>query len=413
MTDTQAPRPVDMPNAPIYKFVVMCVIWSALIMTENVSNILLSITILDKFDLDADKLGYILAINPAFGFIAQPVVGILSDRIWTPLGRRAVFLIFGAPIVAACLFFVPVLTLLWHVVVVVVIYQFFQDVLWGSDHPLMADLFAPKQRVILAGFLAATGAFSGIIFLKVFMVYFDEVAIYRTVAGIQIVCVSGAAFFLGEKKHTHKPPRINPWIYIKDVFGDTYIRRFAVVNFSKMLHIQIILGYVSAFAIKTMGFTKAEFGANWGYQPIITLVVALPFAYIIEKYLPKQWTLVGAYFFVMIGAVFGFMAQTPEDLITVAILVGIGVVIDNVTLKPFSTEFLPREKIGQLTGALNIFLALGRTAALAGGGVIIALLDNNYRYIFIVSIVLGVLTSLVVATIPDLRFQERKRGRIQ
>ena len=408
MSDTPAPAKVSMPNAPIYKFVVMCVIWSALIMTENVSNILLSITILDKFDLGADKLGLILAINPAFGFIAQPIVGVLSDRIWTPVGRRAVFLILGAPIVAICLYFVPLLNVLWHVVVIVVIYQFFQDVLWGSDHPLMADLFAPKQRVILAGFLAATGAISGIIFLKWFMVHFEEATIYKAVAGMQIVMVSGAAFFLGEKKHTHKPPKINPWIYIRDVLGDRFIRRFAAVNFCKMVHIQIILGYVSAFAYKTMMISKAEFGANWGYQPIITLIMALPAAWIIERYFSKRWTLVGAYCLVMSGALFGLFANSPEDLITVAILVGAGVVIDNVTLKPFSTEFLPREKIGQLTGALNIFLALGRTAALAGGGAIIGFFGDNYRYIFVISIVLGIISALIVTTIPDFRYQERK-----
>ena len=98
---------------------------------------------IEQFTVDPTTIALILFINPAFGFIAQPIVGVLGDKIWTPVGRRAFFLITGAPIVAICLWFVPEARFLWHLVVLVVVYQFFQDVLWGSDHPLLADLFPP------------------------------------------------------------------------------------------------------------------------------------------------------------------------------------------------------------------------------------------------------------------------------
>ena len=70
--------------------------------TESVSVNLLPLT-LGLFTLDPSIIFWVLAINPAFGFIAQPLVGVLSDHVWTRFGRRAVFLAISGPIVAASL----------------------------------------------------------------------------------------------------------------------------------------------------------------------------------------------------------------------------------------------------------------------------------------------------------------------
>ena len=74
--------------------------------TEQLSIHLLP-AMIEKFTVNPTTIAVILFINPAFGFIAQPIVGVLGDKIWTPVGRRAFFLITGAPIVAICLWFVP------------------------------------------------------------------------------------------------------------------------------------------------------------------------------------------------------------------------------------------------------------------------------------------------------------------
>ena len=409
MSSPDVPEPSTTEKAPVYKFVIFCFIWSGLIFTESVSNNLLPYTI-ETFTASAFIFGAIQAVNPAFGFIAQPIVGVLSDRIWTPVGRRAVFLITGAPIVAVCLALIPSVQTLWHLVVLVIIFQFFQDILWGSDHPLMADLFPPQQRTILAAFLVVTAELTKFVFQKYFLVYLDTDEAYRTVAIIQVFFVAGAAFFLGEKRKSHlKREKLTVKSYIRDIFKDTILRKFAALNFFKMFYLTMIGGFVVRFASDSLGLSRQEFFDKWSVQALISLVLALPAGWAIEKFFPKQWSLVFGYVVAIIGCVLGFMAQTVDDMYVVAYFIGIGIVIDGVARKPFFTEYLPENKIGQLTGAFNIFLGLGRMTALFGGGAIIEFVfGNNYRYCWLLAIISGIITIVVTIAIPDMRYQNRK-----
>jgi hypothetical protein len=68
----QKPRP---EKAPISVFVILCSIWSGLVITEGISASILPLTI-KGFTNDPFVIGLILALNPFFGFIAQPLVGI-------------------------------------------------------------------------------------------------------------------------------------------------------------------------------------------------------------------------------------------------------------------------------------------------------------------------------------------------
>lgn len=134
---TAAPKTQLTANKPLRVTFLLCTIISGLALTEQLSSNLLPLAI-SRFTEDAAIIGLILMLNPTFGFIAQPLIGILSDKIWTPIGRRAFFLVTCAPIVALCLIFIPEVAALWQLVVLVVLYQFFQDVPGGSNHPLLS-----------------------------------------------------------------------------------------------------------------------------------------------------------------------------------------------------------------------------------------------------------------------------------
>src|SRR4051812_38675106 len=45
---------------------------------------------------DIDELAILWIAGPAAGLLIQPIIGYLSDRTWTPLGRRRPYLFGGA-----------------------------------------------------------------------------------------------------------------------------------------------------------------------------------------------------------------------------------------------------------------------------------------------------------------------------
>jgi MFS family permease len=392
--------------------IVLCAMWSGLVLTENISNQILPLTI-RRFTTDADTIGFILALNPFFGFIANPLVGVLSDKIWTPIGRRAFFLVTGAPVVALCLLYVPEVTLLWRLVVLVVVYQFFQDVLWGSDHPLLADLVPPHQRTFVNGAMLMGAQATGWVFARYGMGHwmdaFGEEFLYRVAALGQVGLVALPALFLRERRVVPVPrARLTVRRYVTDFIGDPVLRRFGALGFTQYLFQSILQGYYVLFAVQTLGLSRARFGEIWSWLPALTFFFALPIGMLAERWLPKQLTLVGGYLCMLGACVAGWMAEGATGLLVSVILFGFGQLVSNVTQKAFFTEFIPRDLIGQICGTYNICLALGRTVALAGGGWVISRLDNDYRWIFAIGAIFGVISIVIVLRIRDVRFEARR-----
>ena len=400
------------PERPARVTFLLCAIIGGLAFTEQISNLVLPLTI-SRFTDDAAIIGLILMLNPAFGFIAQPLVGVLSDRIWTPIGRRAFFLVTGAPIVAICLWMLPHSAVLWHLVAAVVVYQFFQDVLWGSDHPLLADLVPPERRTFVKACLTTSTQIVAFVFLKYGMGWamdrFGEAFIYQVGAGTQIVLVAFVALFLKERKIKPLPrPKLTIKRYITDLWGDPSLRRFAMLAFSHAIFVSTVGGFVVLFAIKTIGIERSEFGQSWSWLAMISLFCAIPLGYFAER-LPKQWVLAAGYAIAMVGCVLGLQATGAESFLGIALFFGFGVVLLDVTLKPFFTEFLPADLVGQLSGAYNICFAVGRSMGLAGAGWVVSRLNNDYTAIWWIALFFGATSIAIALSIRDGRYDARQQ----
>jgi MFS family permease len=411
-TETGDPK----PKAPVSVFIILCSIWCGLVITEAISANILPLTIKTFTDNPA-VIGLILALNPFFGFIAQPLVGILGDRIWTPLGRRAFFLIVGAPVVALCLVLIPEVRVLWFLVVLVVIYQFTQDILWGSDHPLLADLVPARQRILANSLILTSSQLIGFFFLKRGMGWLLRVAgddlggemLYFIAAFAQVILVAGAALFLKEKKPVPSDrPRLTPVRYFKDFFGDRILRKFGFLAFFQAFFFSVITTFIVLFAVEAVGITSSQFGNSWSWFPLVSLFFAIPMGIVVEKYLPKQWALVAGYAMALVGCGIGYFASDADDFVSLAMIFGTGMLICNLTQKPFFTEFIPKDIIGQVAGTYNICFAVGRTIAAAGGGYLIKWLGSDYRMIFPIAFGAGVIAVIIATTLRDPRFEAQR-----
>lgn len=401
-------------RAPLKVIVSLCAIVGGLQLAEEVSNNVLPLT-LHRFTADASLIGWILAIHPAFGLIAQPVVGILGDRIWTRVGRRAFFLIACAPLSALCMLVMPHMSSFRQLVTVIVIFQLFLALLWGSDHPLITDLVPATQRTMVKGWMMATVHLSSLLFVKWgighAMDRFGEASVYQIAAAGQIGLIFIFSFFLNETPAVPAPrPKLTVKRYVMDLLGDPVLRKFALLGFTYSLFINTVVGFAVLFATRTVGITKAQFGAAWSTKEYLALACAVLVGFAIEK-LPKQLALAAGFLFATAGCVFGYFAHAPGDFYPLAILFGFGWMIVEVTLKPFFSEYLPRDIVGQLTGAYNICYAIGRITALVGTGWAVHLAGENYRLIWLLGLVFGLAAIAVSASIPDRRHGERRAAK--
>ena len=386
---------------------------------EGVSMTLLPLT-LYMFTTNAFVISLILAINPIFGFIAQPLVGALGDRTWTRVGRRAFYLIIGAPIVALTEICMPFTTAFWLVVVLVIFMQFFVDVLVGTYHPLLVEMVPPEQRSLVVGINSGSSQLGGIFVLFVGMpwvanykeIHGDQyygLPLYFVTAAVLFIFVVLPAFFLKEKRLDPIKERapLTPTQYVRDFVGQPMLLKLGFVLFIRAFQRAAIAGFIALYAIKTLMFTESEFGQSWGYMPFIALILALPIGIMVERF-NRQHALILSFVAMIGAAVVGYFTTVPIVLLFTAICFGLGDMLITVSHKTLAADFYPQGMIGQLATTMNIFYATGRTAGLIFVGAMIKYVFNNdYSIMWPISCVAAVVGIIILLGVRDIRYEER------
>ncbi len=98
-------------------------------------------------------------------------------------------------------------------------------------------------------------------------------------------------------------------------------------------------------------------------KAIVCLVLGIPIGLYVERF-AKQRVLQVGFLIVIFACIAGYTSASPLALTVVALLFGCGDMVLEVTHKAFMSDRYPADKIGQLTGAVNVFYAIGRTGAL-------------------------------------------------
>ncbi len=429
--ETRTPGKSALPErASPKRIVLFCLIFFGLAVTEEVSNHVLPLTLkrvtegfTTTFSLpmfgevtlgSAFVIGLILALNPAFGFIAQPLVGAISDRVWTRVGRRAFFMIIAAPVVALCLVSIPLTMTLWKIVVLVVIYQFFQDVLWGSDHPLLADLFPSRQRGFVAGAIAASYQIGAVFVNRVGLELVERhdlannganfgLPIYWIAAACQIGLVMGLAFFLWEKPHAGPPrPKLTPRTYVRDFLAQPGLLRMGMVNFLRAYMYAAAMGFLVLYGTVTLEASLSEYARVMGLLPLTALVYVWIVGPICDRVRRERLLTLG-FLVSVVGYAVAWSAPSILWLAAAFLLFRFAWVVIEISYKSLVTDFYPREMVGQLAGAINIFYASGRTLALVTVGAIVGYFNNDYRVAWVVAMIGGGVCLWVMRGVRDPR----------
>lgn len=132
------------PKIPWRWIPVICLPWVATNYVEHCSKDPLTWT-LRKFVEDPALISFLSSINIIFNFMVGAVTCYISDRIWTPMGRRSPFLVAGWLGVAVMMIFIPMAASLQMLIGIIVLYQFFQDVAKPIE-PLYNEVIPPPQR---------------------------------------------------------------------------------------------------------------------------------------------------------------------------------------------------------------------------------------------------------------------------
>src|SRR5438477_12658752 len=108
---------------------------------------------LDSYKLPAWLIGLLANERSFVGALVQPVVGRISDRTRSPLGRRRPFFLIGIPLLCLSMPYLATHPSLWLMIGVMAVTAFFLAVAWDPYMAMMADLFPPEQRGRVGGLI--------------------------------------------------------------------------------------------------------------------------------------------------------------------------------------------------------------------------------------------------------------------
>lgn len=408
------PSHVASPRLPWRTAVILAVLLFGIAVVENISYQLLPLT-LRRFTDNAFVIGLVLALNPLFGFLVQPFVAMWSDRLWTPLGRRAVILIGAAPLIALCLFLLPLAPEFLHVVLLVVVYQFFHDFLWSVDNPLLTEMVPSQHRARVAAMLSIASIVALILVTRFGLAAVQShetensgrhfgLPLYWAGAAAMLFCIALPACFLREQRESSTPVHapIGLVRYLAEIRNEPGILRMGLVNFLRGFHTISVTGFLVLFATGTLAQPKDRYGEVVG----IIAVMGLGFAWLageIAGRWPRNRVLSAGFAVSVVAYAVGWTSAGITGLAVAVAIKQFADCVTEVAFKSFVTEFYPRGRVGQFNSAINLFFAVGRTLALALVGKVIEFSDGDYRMIWPMGLVVALSGAALALGVRDRR----------
>jgi maltose/moltooligosaccharide transporter len=113
---------------------------------------------------DTDRIPFLWLAAPLTGLIVQPIIGSMSDRTWSRLGRRRPYFLVGAILSAIALFFMPNSSAIWMAVLFLWMLDASVNISMEPFRAFVADKLNPEQRTtgfVMQSFFIGAGAAIG------------------------------------------------------------------------------------------------------------------------------------------------------------------------------------------------------------------------------------------------------------
>jgi MFS family permease len=360
------------------------------------------------------NLAVVTTISFVFTLFAQPIVGALSDRTRSRLGRRAPWMVLGAIVGGIFLFGLGSLTeIVWIAVfwtIIQVALNFFQAPLTA----ITADRFPRSQRggaSAMIGLGTQLGMTVGIMLAGAFAA---QVGIGYSAFGAAVIVVS-VLFALVNRDWSSKDASVEPFRW-SAFFRGFWIspRRHPDFAWAFAARFLLILGYfvVSAYQLYMLtDYIGLELAEAQGAVVTLTLVAFIPTLIAIalsgwwsDKVGRRKVFIYAASVVMIAGLAMPLIQPNMTGMILMAIVNGVGFGLYMSVDAALMTEVLPNEGVsaGKDLGILNVATNVPQALSPAIGGVIITSL-GGYPMLFVFAIVFVVLAAIATAPIKGVR----------
>ncbi len=358
--------------------------------------------------LSATAVGFIMTWDNYLNMFVQPVVGELSDRTRTRLGRRKPWMLVGAPIAAVFFVLVPSLRTPTGIMFAILITNIGMALFRSPTVALLGDLFPAEQRSTANGVINLMGGLAAVLAFLVGGALYRLGRVTPFVFGSLVMLAAILAVLLLVRE-----PEV-PQPSEKERVGAGFLNDLKEVLSSQdrsglLVLLAILCWFVGYNALETWisSFGNFTLGIDAGRMATITsgfallfVIFALPSGLIATRFGRKRTILTGIVGLTVLFAL-GWFIQNQAMLIGMLVLAGICWALINVNSLPMVYDVGGDERIGTFTG---LYYFASSIAAVAGPqlvGVLIDLTDKNYRVMFFFAAAFMLMAGLLMSRVKE------------
>lgn len=390
-----------------FGFFGVSVIWS-------VYNAFVPLILDQRFGLQAGFISFIMVLDNIAALLIQPPLGVFSDRLRSPIGRRLPFIVVGAPLAAAMFGIIPhaqALPLFILSCVTLLLAMAF----WRTPVvALMPDITPSSNRSQANGVINLMGGLGTVLATLIGGPLYRINPNYPFFLGAGLVVLAAALvlIFIREPKQY-----IASKIHLASKGEDTQMENKVTKNLANVftqpdkspmfILLAILFWFIAYNSLETfftlygvnfLGLESGDSAFQISYVGLVFMLMAVPAGLLANKLKRKRVIMMGI--IIMIACVI-LMYIIPADVLTIQfasfmgsgfyvlsiilMVTGVGWAMINVNSLPMVVDMTDDEHIGTYTGLYYFFSQVAATLGPVIFGWSIQLSNNDYRLMMIIA----------------------------
>ncbi|MFL5734154.1 MAG: MFS transporter [Chloroflexia bacterium] len=366
---------------------------------------------LETYKLPASLIGLLANERSFVGAFFQPLVGRLSDRTRTPLGRRRPFFIVGIPLVCGGLIWLATHPPLWEMIGVMAVLAFFLAVAWDPYMAMMADLFPPLQRGRIGGLLGLGAALGSIIFALLAKTLWEhnEFLIFMLVAGALLVTWTYTFFTVKEPpidesaEQAPKAAKTNPIDYLKSLRQYPEVGKYVFAVLFFWMGTGGVIPFITLFGEKALHASQNDTFILPLAATLANGLFAIPLGILADR-TSKKGVMIGG---MVVFGVVGLIGSQSQNLLqgSIALAIAGGANAAMAQINPMLSDLSPRRRMAEFIGlgsaVFSFAQPLGSVVAGLVHDIAVPFVGDNdaYRWTFLTAGVMILISALLLTTV--------------
>jgi maltose/moltooligosaccharide transporter len=366
---------------------------------------------LASYGLPNAAIGLLAQDRPPLAGVSQVVVGAMSDRTRSPLGRRRPYMLAGVPLTALALFLLATRPPIWIAIGLLVVMTTSLAVAYGPYLALLPDL-VPSHLRGRVGAIHAAGNMVGQVIMLVLASQLwsqSEPAVFGIVAGGLVICFGITFFGIRERPPPADPPppvRFALGEWVRGILAEREVAKYLLATFFFWLGTGGVVPFLTRFGVNELGTDEGTAFLLLLVPVAATVVFALPSGWLGDRFGKKRMLMVGL-IAMSASVMLGSQVQTVSQAVALLVVTGAANALCFVLLFPLLADLMPEDRSGEFTGMGSGVWELAQPLGAVLGG-LAADVTGSLRTTLFVAALLVLVAAVLLAPVRATRSTRRQ-----